>query len=188
MGVSLSRIRADVEKHITRGSGNLGQDMQLTPRAKRVIDLAYDESQQLQNNYIGTEHLLLGLIGEEEGLAGRVLIALGADLERTRAAVRAMQESETVPPPDTEGLVRAVKLQFVNALERGKPLPPEARVLLEVLNTHEPWHLTDIIVPHLALGPDDQASLTTGTLAERLQKLGELLAEAKITLNPEPPR
>ena len=69
LGVPLGRIRSDIERQVTRGHGNLGQDMQLTPRAKRVIDLAYEEARQLNNNYIGTEHLLLGLIREGDGLA-----------------------------------------------------------------------------------------------------------------------
>jgi ornithine carbamoyltransferase len=92
MGVSLTRIRADVERQITRGQGNLGQDMQLTPRVKRVIDLAYEEARELNNNYIGTEHLLLGLIREGDGLAARVLAKVGADLERTRQCVHDMQD------------------------------------------------------------------------------------------------
>ena len=69
--------------------------MQLTPRAKRVIDLAYDEARQLSNNYIGTEHLLLGLIREGEGLAGRVLSKLAVDLERTRREVMALQDNDS---------------------------------------------------------------------------------------------
>jgi ATP-dependent Clp protease ATP-binding subunit ClpC len=92
MGVSLGRIRSEIERQVTRGDGRLGQDMQLTPRAKRVIDLAYDEARQLNNNYIGTEHLLLGLIREGEGLAGRVLSKLGVDLDRTRREVQSLQE------------------------------------------------------------------------------------------------
>jgi ATP-dependent Clp protease ATP-binding subunit ClpA len=187
LGVALGRIRADIERQVTRGHGNLGQDMQLTPRAKRVIDLAYEEARQLNNNYIGTEHLLLGLIGEGDGLGARVLIGLGMDLERARAEVYAMQEGENASPQVPQDLLRLVKTQFVQALERGKPLPPEARVILEVLNTYEPWHLADVIVPHLKLGPEDRAALTTGTVAERLQKLSELLAEAKVILKPEPP-
>src|SRR5439155_3858134 len=83
--------------------GNLGQDMQLTPRAKRVIDLAYEEARQLNNNYIGTEHLLLGLIREGGGLAARVLVKLGADLERTRREVYAMQEGENQPSHNQSG-------------------------------------------------------------------------------------
>src|SRR5689334_12564180 len=95
MGVSLGRIRSETERHLTRGNGRLGQDMQLTPRAKRVIDLAYDEARQLSNNYIGTEHLLLGLIREGEGLAGRVLAKLGVELERTRREVMALQDNDS---------------------------------------------------------------------------------------------
>ncbi len=94
LGVSLSRIRAEVERQVSRGDGRLGQDMQLTPRAKRVIDLAYDEARQLNNNYIGTEHLLLGLIREGDGLAGRVLQKLGVDIERTRREVMGLQDTE----------------------------------------------------------------------------------------------
>src|SRR5690349_15875815 len=71
LGVPLELIRTEVERQVTRGHGNLGQDMQLTPRAKRVIDLAYEMARGLNNNYIGTEHLLLGLIAEHDGLAGR---------------------------------------------------------------------------------------------------------------------
>jgi ornithine carbamoyltransferase len=103
LGIALSQVRASIEKQVTHGHGNLGQDMQLTPRAKRVIDLAYEEARQLNNNYIGTEHLLLGLIREEDGLAARVLIKLGADLERTRREVHAMQEGEN--PPDAAPMV-----------------------------------------------------------------------------------
>src|SRR5258708_17604587 len=69
--------------------------MQLTPRAKRVIDLAYAEARQLNNSYIGTEHLLLGLIREGEGLGGRVLAKRGVDLERTRREVMALQDNDS---------------------------------------------------------------------------------------------
>ena len=95
MGVSLGRIRSEIERQVARGDGRMGQDMQLTPRAKRVIDLAYDEARQLSNNYIGTEHLLLGLIREGEGLAGRVLAKLGVELERTREEVRRLQDNDS---------------------------------------------------------------------------------------------
>ncbi len=98
MGVSLFKIRKEIERQVTRGDARLGTDMQLTPRAKKVIDLAYDESRQLGNTYIGTEHILLGLIREEEGLAGRVLAKLGVELEVARREVMhttASREAET---------------------------------------------------------------------------------------------
>ncbi|HRI44105.1 MAG TPA: ATP-dependent Clp protease ATP-binding subunit [Fimbriimonadaceae bacterium] len=95
LGVSLGRIRAEVEKQLPRGDARPSQDMTLTPRAKRVIDLAYDEARNLNNNYIGTEHLLLGLIREGDGLAGRVLAKLGVELERARREVMALQDNES---------------------------------------------------------------------------------------------
>ncbi len=95
LGVSLNRIRAEVEKQLPRGDARPSQDMTLTPRAKRVIDLAYDEARNLNNNYIGTEHLLLGLIREGDGLAGRVLAKLGVDLEKARKEVMSLQDNET---------------------------------------------------------------------------------------------
>ena len=94
MGVSCKTVRTEIEKQITKGTGRLGQDMQLTPRAKRVIDLAYDEARQLNNNYIGTEHLLLGLIRESDGLAGEVLSKLGVDITEARRIVGTMQDNK----------------------------------------------------------------------------------------------
>ncbi len=94
MGVSLGLIRSHVERQVERGDGRLDQDMQLTPRAKRVIDLAYDEARQLNNDYIGTEHLLLGIIREGEGLAGRVLAKLGVELEQVRREAVPLHDSE----------------------------------------------------------------------------------------------
>ncbi len=95
IGASLDRIRAEVEKQLPRGDSRTNQEVTLTPRAKRVIDLAYDEARNLNNNYIGTEHLLLGLIREGDGLAGRVLTKLGIELERARREVMALQDNET---------------------------------------------------------------------------------------------
>ncbi len=101
LGVSPQRIRAEIERYAPRGDARLGQEMQLTARAKRVIDLAYDEARQLNNNYIGTEHLLLGLIREGDGLAARVLHKLGVDLERARREVLQLQDHEghSAPTP-----------------------------------------------------------------------------------------
>ncbi|MBI1332239.1 MAG: ATP-dependent Clp protease ATP-binding subunit [Armatimonadetes bacterium] len=95
LSVSLNRVRAEVEKQLPRGDARPNQDMTLTPRAKRVIDLAYDEARNLNNNYIGTEHLLLGLIREGDGLAGRVLAKLGVELEKARREVMGLQDNDT---------------------------------------------------------------------------------------------
>lgn len=101
LGVSLSRIRQEVEKQLPRGEARTQAEMTLTPRAKRVIDLAYDEARNLSNNYIGTEHLLLGLIREGDGLAGRVLSKLGVELDRARREVMALQDTENQTRPSS---------------------------------------------------------------------------------------
>jgi ATP-dependent Clp protease ATP-binding subunit ClpC len=127
MGVSLGRIRSEIERQVTRGDGRLGQDMQLTPRAKRVIDLAYDEARQLNNNYIGTEHLLLGLIREGEGLAGRVLAKLGVDLERTRREVMALQDNDSSSGGQGSSSSRAHRSRTPTLDEFGRDLTELAR-------------------------------------------------------------
>ena len=96
MGVTLKDARAEVEKIIGRGSGFVAVEIPFTPRAKRVLELSWDEARQLGHNYIGTEHLLLGLIREGEGVAARVLENLGVDLNKIRSNVIKML-GETKP-------------------------------------------------------------------------------------------
>jgi ATP-dependent Clp protease ATP-binding subunit ClpA len=85
--VGLDQVRSSVEFIIGRGDRMVIGDISLTPRAKKVIELAIDEARQLNHNYIGTEHLLLGLIREGEGIAAGVLESLGVDMEGTRAQI-----------------------------------------------------------------------------------------------------
>jgi len=87
MGVNLKDARVEVEKIIGRGSGFVAVEIPFTPRAKRVLELSLEEARQLGHNYIGTEHLLLGLIREGEGVAARVLENLGVDLSKVRTQV-----------------------------------------------------------------------------------------------------
>jgi ATP-dependent Clp protease ATP-binding subunit ClpC len=87
MGVNLKDARIEVEKIIGRGSGFVAVEIPFTPRAKRVLEHSLEEARQLGHNYIGTEHLLLGLIREGEGVAARVLENLGVDLSKVRTQV-----------------------------------------------------------------------------------------------------
>ena len=87
MSVNLKDARVEVEKIIGRGSGFVAVEIPFTPRAKRVLELSLEEARQLGHNYIGTEHLLLGLIREGEGVAARVLENLGVDLAKVRTQV-----------------------------------------------------------------------------------------------------
>jgi ATP-dependent Clp protease ATP-binding subunit ClpC len=100
MGVTLSKVRSAVEYIIGRGEKATTGEIGLTPRAKRVIELAIDEARRLGHNYIGTEHLLLGLLHEGEGVAAGVLESFGITLEQARAeVVRALSQSAQRPKP-----------------------------------------------------------------------------------------
>lgn len=125
IGISLSRIRSEVERQLPRGDHKPVQEMTLTPRAKRVIDLAYDEARTLNNNYIGTEHLLLGLIREGDGLAGRVLSKLGVELDKARQEVMKLQDNEA--PSRAGGSSRSGRSQTQTLDEFGRDLTEYAR-------------------------------------------------------------
>jgi ATP-dependent Clp protease ATP-binding subunit ClpA len=87
LGISLEAVRQQVEQIIGQGQQAPSEHIPFTPRAKKVLDLASREALQLGHNYIGTEHILLGLIREGEGVAAQVLVKLGADLNRVRQQV-----------------------------------------------------------------------------------------------------
>src|SRR5260221_8175714 len=87
LGISLEAVRNQVEEIIGQGGSSPSGHIPFTPRAKKVLELSLREALQLGHNYIGTEHILLGLIREGEGVAAQVLVKLGADLSRVRQQV-----------------------------------------------------------------------------------------------------
>lgn len=111
MGVNLKDARIEVEKIIGRGSGFVAVEIPFTPRAKRVLELSLEEARQLGHNYIGTEHLLLGLIREGEGVAARVLENLGVDLSKVRTQViRMLGETAEVTSGGSQGRTKTPTL------------------------------------------------------------------------------
>ncbi len=87
MSIDLNSVRQEVERITPKGEKVIQQGISYTPRAKRVVELAIEESQNLGHNYVGTEHLMLGLVREGEGIAAQVLSNMGIDLKRTRKEV-----------------------------------------------------------------------------------------------------
>src|SRR5688572_30931768 len=85
--ISQEAVRNQVEEIIDQGGSSPSGHIPFTPRAKKVLELSLREALQLGHNYIGTEHILLGLIREGEGVAAQVLVKLGADLSRVRQQV-----------------------------------------------------------------------------------------------------
>ncbi|KAL2929756.1 Chaperone protein ClpC1 chloroplastic [Bienertia sinuspersici] len=98
VGVNMKNVRIEVEKIVGRGSGFIPVEIPFSPRAKHVLELSLEEARKLGQNYIGSEHLLLGLLSEGEGVAARVLDNLGADAKEIRKEVLNMmsEKMETV--------------------------------------------------------------------------------------------
>jgi ATP-dependent Clp protease ATP-binding subunit ClpC len=100
LGISLDTVRQQVEEIIGRGEQAPSGHIPFTPRAKNVLQLSLSEARQLGHDYIGTEHILLGLIREGEGVAAQVLVRLGAELDRVRQQVIQLISSYR-PQPDS---------------------------------------------------------------------------------------
>ncbi len=103
LGISLEAVRAQVEEIIGQGGSSPSGHIPFTPRAKKVLELSLREALQLGHNYIGTEHILLGLIREGEGVAAQVLVKLGADLGRVRQQVIQLLSGYQGPGGKPEG-------------------------------------------------------------------------------------
>ena len=102
LGISLEAVRSQVEEIIGQGGSSPSGHIPFTPRAKKVLELSLREALQLGHNYIGTEHILLGLIREGEGVAAQVLVKLGADLSRVRQQVIQLLSGYQGPSGRTE--------------------------------------------------------------------------------------
>lgn len=100
LGMDLGRLRAEIEKLMSAGSmSSVLGDIPFTPRAKKALELATEEARGLGHNYIGTEHILLGLLREEEGIASQVLFSLGIDLQKARIEIAALLGGSTESAP-----------------------------------------------------------------------------------------
>jgi ATP-dependent Clp protease ATP-binding subunit ClpA len=117
LDISLEAVRQQVEEIIGQGEQAPSGHIPFTPRAKKVLELSLREAKQLGHEYIGTEHILLGLIREGEGVAAQVLVRLGADLNRVRQQVIQLLHGYQGKEPAAAG-----------AFDRPSPLRPESRV------------------------------------------------------------
>src|SRR3954454_6643543 len=135
LGLTHDRLRAKITEVITPGApGTASGAPPFTPRSKQVLELSMKEALQLGHNYIGTEHLLLGLIAEGSGFAGQLLVRMGVDLARARGAVMNLLiargdvdglSPDRVPPSDEPAeLVRVIPLV------RAEQVPPQSFTLI----------------------------------------------------------
>ena len=108
LNVDLDDVRERIEEHVKKGiRANIGPDLPYTTRAKKVLELAMDEARALNHSYVGTEHLLLGLLREERGIAAQVLTSLGAKLTEVRAETLRLLGAEIPPARDRGERTRA---------------------------------------------------------------------------------
>jgi ATP-dependent Clp protease ATP-binding subunit ClpC len=148
LGISLDAVRQQVEEIIGQGQQAPSGHIPFTPRAKKVLELSLREALQLAHNYIGTEHILLGLIREGDGVAAQVLVKLGADLNRVRQQViqllhghRAEEPVPTQPVAQELRLLPSVKIlldaieQRLTAMEQRVGTGPDTSELDEQIET-----------------------------------------------------
>jgi ATP-dependent Clp protease ATP-binding subunit ClpC len=104
LGVRLDGVRQNIEAIIGRGDQAVVGSIGLTPRAKKVIELAVDEARRMQHHSIGTEHILLGLVREGEGIAALTIESMGVSLARVREeTLRVLNQARPAPPGDAQG-------------------------------------------------------------------------------------
>ncbi len=132
-GVSLEAVRAQVEEIIGRGETAPRGHIPFTPRSKKVLELALREALQLGHNYIGTEHILLGLVREGEGVAAQVLVNLGADLPRVREQVTELLEEL---PRRTGEHKQMVLEELAAVFDENERLYAEVQRLRDLLREH----------------------------------------------------
>jgi len=132
LGISLDPVRQQVEEIIGRGQETPQGHIPFTPRAKKVLELSLRESRQLGHDYIGTEHILLGLIREGDGVAAQVLVRLGADLNRVRQQVIQLLNEHPAEEPGPGARVRLETVeQRLTAIEQRVGIGPDTSDLDE---------------------------------------------------------
>ncbi len=142
LNISLSAVRREVEEIIGRGDQPPSGHIPFTPRAKKVLELSLRESNQLGHSYIGTEHILLGLLREGEGVAAQVLVKMGTDLNRVRQQVTELLHGHSGERPPSRRRLRARPAgdipdlldaldQRLEAIERWVGMRPDLRDLDE---------------------------------------------------------
>jgi len=192
MNVDLAKVRTAVEFIIGQGPQPVVGEVGLTPRAKRVIELAIDESHRLGHNYIGTEHLLLGLVREGEGIAAGVLESLGANLDRVRHEVlRVLSEAGTISEGTFTEEAQLFGAPSARRYQRFTDWTDHGRQALVAAQRASEAHGHRVIAPvHLLLGvleaPEGSASVAVALLGVRVEALQAAVKPALADLTVDP--
>ena len=185
LSVELDDIQQKIEETVARGKAGqtTGPDLPYTSRAKKVLELAMDEARELNHSYVGTEHLLLGLLREEKGIAAQVLFDAGVTIEDAREEViRILGEASTEPAPRNLDQSRRATVRLPR--ERGSPPPRFAKRLRTVIaDSHKvaaERNVTEVTPAHLAIALLQHGE---GMANAALDQLGLDRAAAILALN-----
>jgi Clp amino terminal domain, pathogenicity island component len=132
LGLSREAARAGVERIVGRGKGAPAGHIPFAPRAKKVLELSLREALQLGHNYIGTEHIVLGLVREGEGVAARIMVESGADLPKVRQEVVRLVSTLPAPSPPKERVLADIEALYEEIVRLAK----EVARLTELLREH----------------------------------------------------
>jgi hypothetical protein len=177
VGINLDLVRLQIEEIIGQGQQAPSGHIPFTPRAKKVLELSLREALQLGHNYVGTEHILLGLIRENDGVAGQVLVKLGADLNRVRQQVIQLlhgyqgKEPTQRPTAEQEGLTIQQQRALVEA---------ERKRLSASMPTLDKFSsLLFAFGPDTTVGRDNELSLMLQVLSRRTRNSPVLVGESE---------
>ena len=189
MGVTLAAVRREVEAEVQPSADPVSSEPKLTPKAKRVLELAADEARRMRHNYIGTEHLLLGLLREKNGIAATVLRRLGLNLEKARSQVLVYlgpdAPGQTPVPPAERGLEKSKEADSEEALSgiRWQRFTERARRII-LLGQEEAGKMSSrhVGTEHLLLGLVRE---NEGVAAQILQSMGVTLGAVRREIEAE---
>jgi ATP-dependent Clp protease ATP-binding subunit ClpC len=195
MGIGLDAVRREVRQIIGPGEGEQAAHIPFTPRAKKVLELSLREALQFGHNYIGTEHILLGLVREGDGVAAQVLVKQGADLNRVRHEVIVLlheQPEEEAGAAETPGESTAPEERPhpATAGHRSQPVRVAgSRIQLESVNIRigEMISRLDMVVERLVSMEERLASIE-GHLAEGRRPAARAPRKPPAARKPKPPR
>ena len=178
LGISLDAVRQRVEDMIGQGSSApVEGHIPFTPRAKKVLELALREGLQLGHNYIGTEHILLGLVREGEGVAAQVLVQMGADLDRVRHAVIQLLSGYGGQSPEAGGVYATEELRVEPLGRRLRLRVMGGRITISIddpANSDLPE--LDLVVRNPDLTPEDSRAIYA-TVRSLVRQLDQRLAD-----------
>ncbi len=160
MGVSTYEVRKEIESQVAADERNREEDMQLTPRAKRVIDHAYSEAKSLGGEAITSKHLLLGLIREGDGMAARVLQKLGVNIDLAHQAAASLQDMETTTAdPEIVAKIQEMRDEFARIQKLNKETDGTEQQLISPDKLTEAHKLLNVVLKNPPLRDESRAIL-----------------------------